>query len=205
MSQQSHCRTCTLRKAIIQKEENDELIDVKMTDGSKNIMIATHSGMAIKFEESDVRIVGRNARGVRAMKLRGNDYIIGMEIEEEGKLLLTVSENGFGKCTPADEYKVQARGGMGVKNYAITEKTGKIVGIKAVTGEEDLMLITTGGVVIRISSEEIRTCGRVSQGVKLIKVTDETKVASIAVVDKEEEESVDETVEEETKLTETIE
>ena len=171
----------------INLDENDELIDVKMTDGSMNIMIATHEGMAIKFEESDVRTVGRNARGVRAMKLKGDDYIVGMEIEEEGKLLLTVSENGFGKCTPADEYKVQARGGMGVKNYAITEKTGKIVGIKTVTGEEDLMLITTGGVVIRISSEEIRTCGRVSQGVKLIKVTDETKVASIAVVDKEEE------------------
>ncbi len=179
----------------INLDENDELIDVKMTDGSMNIMIATYQGMAIKFEESDVRTVGRNARGVRAMKLRGEDYIIGMEIEEEGKLLLTVSENGFGKCTPTDEYKVQARGGMGVKNYAITKKTGKIVGIKAVTGEEDLILITTGGVVIRINSEEVRTCGRVSQGVTLIKVADETKVASIAVVDKEEEETITEATE----------
>ncbi|MBR5586416.1 MAG: DNA gyrase subunit A [Clostridia bacterium] len=178
----------------INLDENDELIDVKMTDGSMNIIIATHLGMAIKFEEDDVRTVGRNARGVRAMKLRGDDFIIGMEIEQEGKLLLTVSENGFGKCTPTTEYKVQSRGGMGVKNYAITEKTGNIVGIKTVTGEEDLILITTGGIVIRISSEEIRTCGRVSQGVTLIKVADETKVASIAVVDKEEEEP--ETVEE---------
>ena len=178
----------------INLDENDELIDVKMTDGSMNIIIATHLGMAIKFEEDDERTVGRNARGVRAMKLRGDDFIIGMEIEQEGKLLLTVSENGFGKCTPTTEYKVQSRGGMGVKNYAITEKTGNIVGIKTVTGEEDLILITTGGIVIRISSEEIRTCGRVSQGVTLIKVADETKVASIAVVDKEEEEP--ETVEE---------
>ncbi len=176
----------------IKLDENDELIDVKMTDGTMNILLATRGGMAIKFNETDVRIVGRDARGVRAMKLKGDDYIVGMEIEEEGKLLLTVSENGFGKCTPTDEYKVQARGGMGVKNYAITEKTGKIIGIKTVTGEEDLILITTGGVVIRISSDEVRTCGRVSQGVTLIKVGEDTKVASLAVVDKEDEEEATE-------------
>ena len=187
----------------IKLDENDELIDVKLTDGSKNIILGTHGGMAIKFEETDVRTVGRDARGVRAMKLKSSDYIIGMEIEEEGKLLLSVSENGFGKCTPSDEYKVQARGGMGVKNYAITEKTGNIIGIKAVTGEEDLILITTGGVVIRIDAGEIRTCGRVSQGVKLIKVADDTKVASVAVVDKAEvEELLDENVEENIQLQE---
>ena len=183
----------------IKLDENDELIDVKMTDGERNIILATHGGMAIKFKENDVRIVGRDARGVRAMKLKGNDYIVGMEIEEEGKAMLTVSENGFGKCTPTDEYKVQARGGMGVKNYAITQKTGNIVGIKMVDGTEDLILITTGGIVIRIASDEIRTCGRVSQGVTLIRVGEDTKVASIATVEKEAEAEDDaETVEGET-------
>ncbi|MFA7636671.1 MAG: DNA gyrase subunit A [Monoglobales bacterium] len=175
----------------IKLDENDELIGVKMTSGNDNIVLATHLGMAIKFNESDVRTVGRDARGVRAMRLKNNDFIVGMEIAEEGKMILTVSENGFGKCTPTEEYKVQARGGMGVKNYAITEKTGKIVGIKMVDGQEDLILITTGGIVIRISANEIRCCGRVSQGVTLIKVTDDTKVASIAVVDKEEEEETE--------------
>ncbi len=179
----------------IKLDENDELIDVKMTDGSMNIMLATHYGMAIKFSEEDVRTVGRDARGVRAMKLKGSDYIVGMEIEEEGKHILVVSENGFGKCTPTEEYKLQARGGMGVKNYAITSKTGNIVGIKMVDGKEDLILITTGGIVIRIATDEIRTCGRVSQGVTLIRVNEDTKVASIAVVEKEEEEEIEENVE----------
>ncbi len=179
----------------IKLDENDELIDVKMTDGSMNIMLATHHGMAIKFSEEDVRTVGRDARGVRAMKLKGSDYIVGMEIEEEGKHILVVSENGFGKCTPTEEYKLQARGGMGVKNYAITSKTGNIVGIKMVDGNEDLILITTGGIVIRIATDEIRTCGRVSQGVTLIRVNEDTKVASIAVVEKEEVDEIEETAE----------
>ena len=172
----------------INLDENDELISVKLTDGESEIILGTYKGMAIRFEEKDVRTVGRNSRGVRAMKLKGDDFIVGMEIAENDKMLLTVSEHGYGKITPLDEYKVQARGGMGVKNHAITDKTGNIIGIKSVTGEEDLILITTGGIVIRIASEEIRVCGRVSQGVRLIKVEEETTVASVAVVDKAEEE-----------------
>ncbi len=176
----------------INLDENDELISVKLTDGESQIILGTYKGMAIRFEEQDVRTVGRNSRGVRAMKLKGDDFIVGMEIAEEGKMLLTVSEHGYGKITPLDEYKVQARGGMGVKNHAITDKTGNIIGIKSVTGEEDLILITTGGIVIRIASDEIRVCGRVSQGVRLIKVEEETTVASVAVVDKAEEEEAQE-------------
>ena len=180
----------------INLDENDELISVKLTDGNSQIILGTNNGMAIRFCEQDVRTVGRDARGVRAMKLRDDDYIVGMEIIEEGKRLLTVSERGFGKCTPVDEYKVQARGGMGVKNHAITDKTGKIIGIKLVSGDEDLLIITEGGIVIRIPSDEIRICGRVSQGVKLINVDESTVVASVAVVDRAEEELItEETVE----------
>ena len=180
----------------INLDENDELISVKLTDGQSQIILGTNKGMAIRFEEQDVRTVGRDARGVRAMKLKDDDFIVGMEIIEEGKQLLTVSEYGFGKCTPIEEYKVQARGGMGVKNHAITEKTGKIIGIKLVSGDEDLLIITEGGIVIRIPSDEIRICGRVSQGVRLIKVNDEAVVASVAVVDRaeEEQETTEETV-----------
>ena len=178
----------------INLDENDELISVKLTDGESQIILGTYKGMAIRFEEQDVRTVGRNSRGVRAMKLKGDDFIVGMEIAEEGKMLLTVSEHGYGKITPLDEYKVQARGGMGVKNHAITDKTGNIIGIKSVTGEEDLILITTGGIVIRIASDEIRVCGRVSQGVRLIKVEEETTVASVAVIDKAEEEVIEEEI-----------
>ena len=176
----------------INLDENDELISVKLTDGSSQIILGTNKGMAIRFEEQDVRTVGRDARGVRAMKLKDDDYIIGMEIAEEGKYLLTVSEYGFGKCTPTEEYKVQSRGGMGVKNHAITDKTGKIIGIKLVSGDEDLLIITEGGIVIRIPSDEIRICGRVSQGVKLINLDESTVVASVAVVDRAEEEVITE-------------
>ncbi len=170
----------------IKLDEGDELIEVKLTDGSRELLVGTRKGMAIKFAESDVRTVGRDARGVKALKLRSGDYVVGMEIVSEGKYLLTTSENGYGKRTDVEEYKLQARGGMGVKNYAITEKTGEIVGIKAIN-DEDVIIITSSGVVIRISSEEIRVCGRASQGVKLIRTSEENLVTSITKIEKEEE------------------
>lgn len=173
----------------IKLDDGDELIEVRLTDGKQQLVIGTHHGMSIRFKESDVRVVGRDARGVKAITLKKEDYIVGMEVVQQEGCLLTVSENGFGKRTPINEYKVQSRGGMGVKNHAITEKTGNIIGIKMVNDQDDLIMITAEGVVIRIHVDEIRICGRASQGVKLIRANEENRVASIAKVDREEEES----------------
>ena len=170
----------------IKLDEGDELIDVKLTDGSKEIIVGTHHGMAIRFDENDVRLVGRDARGVRAMKFRGDDYVVGMEVADEGKYLLTITEKGYGKRTEMDEYHLQSRGGLGVKNYSISDKTGNIIGIKAIT-DEDIMVITSAGIVIRTDSEEIRACGRASQGVKVIRADEENSVTAIAKIAKEEE------------------
>jgi len=168
----------------IKLDDDDELIDVKLTDGKKEMIIGTHLGMAIRFEENDVRVVGRDARGVRAMKLKSKDYIVGMEIANDGDYILAASEKGYGKRTPLNEYKVQSRAGMGIKNYSITEKTGNIVGIKVLT-DEDIIIITSEGIVIRIHSDEIRACGRASQGVKLIRTDEENVVASIAKIERD--------------------
>ncbi|MBR2847258.1 MAG: DNA gyrase subunit A [Clostridia bacterium] len=170
----------------IKLDEGDELIDVKLTDGSKELIVGTHYGMAIRFDENDVRLVGRDARGVRAMKFRGDDYVVGMEVADEGKYLLTITEKGYGKRTEMDEYHLQSRGGLGVKNYSISDKTGNIIGIKAIT-DEDIMVITSAGIVIRTDSEEIRACGRASQGVKVIRADEENSVTAIAKIAKEEE------------------
>ncbi|MBR3576253.1 MAG: DNA gyrase subunit A, partial [Clostridia bacterium] len=170
----------------IKLDEGDELIDVKLTDGSKELIVGTHYGMAIRFDENDVRLVGRDARGVRAMKFRGDDYVVGMEVADEGKYLLTITEKGYGKRTEMDEYHLQSRGGLGVKNYSISDKTGNIIGIKAIT-DEDIMVITSAGIVIRTDSEEIRACGRASQGVKVIRADEENLVTAIAKIAKEEE------------------
>ncbi len=184
----------------IKLDEGDELIDVKLTDGNKEIIAGTHEGMAIRFDENDVRLVGRDARGVRAMKFRGDDYVVGMEVADEGKYLLTVTEKGYGKRTPMDEYHLQSRGGLGVKNYSISDKTGKIIGIKAIT-DEDVMLITSEGIVIRTDSEEIRACGRASQGVKVIRADEENTVTAIAKIAKEDESEENTEVVENTETT----
>ena len=190
----------------IKLDDGDELIEVRLTDGKQQLVIGTHHGMSIRFKESDVRVVGRDARGVKAITLKKNDYIVGMEVVQQEGCLLTVSENGFGKRTPISEYKVQSRGGMGVKNHAITEKTGNIIGIKMVNGQDDLIMITAEGVVIRIHVDEIRICGRASQGVKLIRANEDNRVASIAKVDREEEsEEQEETSVEASQEPETIE
>jgi len=170
----------------IKLDEGDELIDVKLTDGNKELIVGTHHGMAIRFDENDVRLVGRDARGVRAMKFRGDDYVVGMEVADEGKYLLTITEKGYGKRTEMEEYHLQSRGGLGVKNYSISDKTGNIIGIKAIT-DEDIMVITSAGIVIRTDSEEIRACGRASQGVKVIRADEENSVTAIAKIAKEEE------------------
>lgn len=172
-------------------EEDDELIRVKLTDGTRDIIIGTHKGMAIRFNEQDVRPMGRTAHGVRGIKLKDNDYVVGASLVSEGVDLLIVSENGMGKRTNVDEYKVQQRGGKGVKTYKITEKTGDIAGIKTIDDNHDIMLITSDGVVIRTGANEISTLGRDTSGVRLMRLAEDIKVVAIARIDKEEEDVTD--------------
>ncbi len=162
--------------------EGDELINVLLTDGNSEIVLATHDGMAIRFKETDARDTGRSAMGVKAMRMREDDYCVGAAALTDGAQILTVTENGFGKKTNAEEYSLQHRGGLGIKTYKITEKTGKLAGMKAVTDEDDLMMITSEGVVIRISTADISTYGRSAQGVRLMRTADGVKVVSVAQI-----------------------
>lgn len=173
--------------------EEDELISVRLTDGSKEIIIGTKNGLLIRFPETDVRTMGRTATGVKGISLDKDDEVVGMEVLEEGSDILVVTKNGYGKRTPAAEYRVQGRGGKGIKTCNITDKNGSLVTMKVVQGEEDLMLITTGGVLIRIPVEGISITGRNTQGVKLISLNTEENeaVATVAQVDKQEEEKLE--------------
>ena len=165
--------------------ENDELISVFVTDGTKNIFVGTHNGMGIRFDENDVRPMGRGATGVRAIKLKDDDYVVSAAAVDESLKLLNVTENGYGKRTDINEFNVQQRGGMGVKSHQITEKTGKIVGSVMVSEGEELMLITSEGVIIRLRCSDISAFGRASQGVKLINLNDGVMVAGVAKIDEE--------------------
>ena len=161
-------------------KDDDELIDVRMTDGQDNVVLVTRKGMSITFDEKDVRPVGRTAQGVIGMRLDDEDRVIGMEpiIAGSKATLLAITENGFGKRTELEEYRVQNRGGKGVITYKITPKTGEIVGIKIVSGTEDIMLVTDTGTIIRLNSGEVSVLGRSTQGVTLMR-TNEGKVVSI--------------------------
>ncbi|MBG9541435.1 DNA gyrase subunit A [Cytobacillus firmus] len=169
--------------------EDDELISVRLTDGSKEIIIGTSHGMLIRFPEEDVRSMGRTATGVKGINLSSDDEVVGMEVLEDDSQVLIVTKNGYGKRTPAEEYRVQGRGGKGIKTCNITDKNGSLVSMKAVTGEEDVMLITTGGVLIRMAVSDISTMGRNTQGVRLIRINEEAgeAVSTVARVEKEEE------------------
>ena len=169
-------------------KDDDELIDVRLTDGQDNVVLVTRKGLSITFDEKDVRPVGRTAQGVIGMRLDDGDYVVGMEpiIVGSNATLLTITENGFGKRTELDEYRVQNRGGRGVITYKITPKTGELVGIKIVSGTEDVILITDTGTIIRLNSGEISVLGRSTQGVTLMR-TNEGKVVSIEkIVEKDE-------------------
>lgn len=168
-------------------KEDDELISVKLTDGQDNIVLVTREGMCITFDEKDVRPIGRVSQGVIGIKLDKEDYVIGMEsiIVGSKETLLAITENGFGKRTELDEYRVQTRGGKGVITYKITPKTGKIVGIKIANEEEDVMLITDKGIIIRLSIKEVSVLGRSTQGVTLMRTNDGGKVVSIETIDSE--------------------
>ncbi|MEH7237908.1 DNA gyrase subunit A [Bacillus sp. JJ1562] len=178
--------------------EGDELISVRLTDGSKDIIIGTKDGMLIRFPESDVRSMGRTAAGVKGINLSEGDEVVGMEILEDNLDVLIVTEHGYGKRTPASEYRIQSRGGKGLKTVNITDKNGKVIAVKAVTVENDLMLITADGVLIRMSINDISQIGRTTQGVKLIRLDENGHVATVAVVEKEEEEEEHEEGSEET-------
>ena len=166
----------------INLRDDDELIEVKTTDKDSEIFLVTKQGMCIRFKETDVRPTGRSSMGVIGMNLSPGDEIVGMQLNVQGDSLLIASENGMGKRTPLDEFTVQKRGGKGVKCYKITEKTGDVVGVKAVTDENELMMITTEGIIIQLRIEDISTLGRITSGVKLINLDKGVKVAQIAKV-----------------------
>lgn len=165
----------------IEIAEGDELINVQITDDKSEIMIGTHKGMAIRFAATDVRPMGRTAHGVRGIRLKGGDYVVSAVKVLEDTQLLTITENGYGKKTEFDEYKVQSRGGTGVFNYKLTEKTGPVIGMAPVSTEDDVMMITSEGVIIRTHTAEISTFGRQTQGVRVMRLADGIKAASIAV------------------------
>ncbi|MDW2879925.1 MULTISPECIES: DNA gyrase subunit A [Bacillaceae] len=187
--------------------EGDELISVRLTDGSKEIIIGTKNGQLIRFPETDVRSMGRTATGVKGITLDSDDEVVGMEVLEENSEILMVTKKGYGKRTPEMEYRVQGRGGKGIKTGNITDKNGTIVAVKVVTGEEDIMLITTGGVLIRMAVGDISTMGRNTQGVRLIRINDSEGeyVATVAKVEKEEEKLEEALAEEEILDAETAE
>ena len=173
----------------LRMEEGDQLITVRETDGNQKILIATHDGMAVCFDETDVRPMGRDAVGVRGIRLREGDYVVGAARAKPNHEVLSITENGYGKRTPVEDYRITNRGGLGIKNYMVTDKTGPVVGIKVVDGTEDLLLVTQAGILIRTPVENIRVAGRATQGVIVMRFKEEgDQVISMALTEHEEEE-----------------
>ena len=173
--------------------EDDELITVRLTDGKQNILIATHEGYAICFDENDVRPMGREAAGVRGIKLREGDYVVGAGRAGGGTALLSVTENGYGKRTELDEYlrgadgerQPQSRGGMGLKNYNCTEKTGYVADVKVVREDDDLLIVADDGTIIRTAASGVSVLGRATQGVRIMRPNPGAKVISVARTERE--------------------
>ena len=168
-------------------DEGDELISVIQTSGDENILIATHEGMSVCFNEQEARPMGRTAVGVRGIKLRGDDYVIGAGSTSAGSALLTITEKGYGKRTPVEEYSVHGRGGLGIKNYNVTDKTGKIADVKVVNDEDDILVITDDGTIIRMSAANISLLSRATQGVRIMRIMEGSRVICIEKTDREEE------------------
>lgn len=198
VSQFANIRTNGL--IAISLREDDDLISVRLTDGKKQVIIGTHNGMLVRFNEEDIRSMGRTASGVRGIKLRKDDYVVGMEILEEGQEILVVTEKGYGKRTPESEYRLQSRGGVGIKTIQVTEKNGPMCAVKTVDGSEDIMLITINGMLIRMDVNDISVIGRSTQGVRLIRLSDEELVATVAKVNKEDDADVEDIVEAEASV-----
>jgi DNA gyrase subunit A len=163
-------------------DENDELLGAAISNGNQYVFLGTHEGKAIRFHESQVRPMGRPARGVRAMTLEGDDYIVGMEIVEEQSLVLSIAENGYGKRTSVSEYRLTARGGKGVINIKTSRRNGMVVDVLCVKDDTELMLITAEGKIIRIEAAKIRQAGRSTQGVRLVSLEEGDKVAAASVI-----------------------
>ena len=188
---------------VLTLDEGDELITVLETDGQANVLIATHDGQAICFRESDVRPMGRTAMGVRGIKLRAGDYVIGGVLAKLGSMLLAITENGYGKRTPIEEYirsggEPQHRGGFGLRGYQITEKTGKAAGVKVVQEDDDILIISDDGTIIRMAAADVNVYSRTAQGVRVMRVSEGTKVISLARVPQEEDKNQTEEAAEET-------
>ena len=168
-------------------KDDDEVTDVRLTEGKNSVVMATKKGIAIKFSEEDVRPVGRTAQGVKGINLDDDDIVIGMETIEEGspKTLLAITEHGFGKRTDLNEYRVQARAGRGVITYKVTPKTGEIIGVRITDENEDVMLITDTGTIIRLNVKDINVLGRNTQGVTLMKTSNGKVVSIETIVDEE--------------------
>ena len=185
----------SVRKAGIRAlaiDEGDELISVNLTDGEQEFVIATRTGQCIRFGENELRPMGRTARGVIGIRLSGDDYVVGAAVIDNERYILTVTENGYGKCSSAEEYRVTKRGGKGIITHNLTEKTGALCGIAMAGAADDLMLITNDGNIIRMTAEGVRVCGRNSQGVILRRTGEDVKVISIAMTAHEEPEEEDE-------------
>ena len=173
-------------------DEGDALVTVRETDGTKKILIATHDGQAVCFDENDIRPMGRTAVGVRGIRLREGDYVVGAARAVEGKCVLSITEKGYGKRTPVEEYRITNRGGLGIRNYMVTDKTGPVVGVKVVDGSEDLLLVTQAGILIRTAVDNIRIAGRSTQGVIVMRFKEEgDKVISMALADRDEAEETE--------------
>lgn len=166
----------------ISLREDDELINVAQTSGHDHILIGTHQGYSVTFKEEDVRTMGRSATGVRGIRLRDGDWVIGMTVPKENQNILVITENGFGKQTPVSDYPVKGRGGKGIKTINITEKNGPLVSIQCVDGDEDALVVTNTGVMIRFAVDSVSQTGRVTQGVRLIRLEDGTKVSTMDVI-----------------------
>ena len=176
----------------IELVEGDELISVNLTDGEKELLIATRKGIAIRFAETDARVMGRTTRGVRAVDLRAGDEVVAAVVARPEERILSVTENGYGKRTELDEYRLQSRAGKGIINYKLSDKTGEIAGVVSAPEDADLMLITSEGIVIRMHVDEISTYSRSTQGVRVMRLADGIKVVSIALTDRYQEEDEDE-------------
>ena len=188
--------------AAINLRDDDELIEVKITSEETDIFLVTKHGMCIRFKETDVRPTGRSSMGVIGMNLSDGDEIVGMQLDHQGDSLLIVSENGMGKRTDLDEFTLQKRGGKGLKCYKIMEKTGYVIGVKAVNDDHEIMMITDGGIIIQLRMDEISKLKRITSGVKMINLDEGMKVAKIAKVrekisnGEEEFENIDDAMEE---------
>ena len=175
-------------KIAINFKEDDELLAVRLTDGTKDVILGTNNGLLTRFDENDIRIMGRTAAGVRGIRLRENDEVVGLDVLTEDKDILVITDKGYGKITPEEQYRVSRRGGRGVKTATLTERNGQLVYIGAVQGDEDLMIVTDHGVIIRLLVEDISVTGRATQGVRLIRLMDDQRVATVTTVKDVEEE-----------------